>query len=59
MILLFIAEQAETNRMRSDLWAMTDTLRTKHNELEEVTELASEELAQGKLIRRGADQDLM
>jgi hypothetical protein len=38
---------------------MTDTLRTKHNELKEVTERASEELARAKLTRRVADQDLM
>jgi hypothetical protein len=29
---------------------MTDTLRSKDNELEEITERASEELAQAKLI---------
>jgi translation initiation factor 2B subunit (eIF-2B alpha/beta/delta family) len=38
---------------------MTDTLRSKHNELEEVTQRASEELAHAKLIRRSADQDLV
>jgi hypothetical protein len=38
---------------------MTDTLRSKHNEFEEVTECASEELARVKLIRHGADQDLV
>jgi hypothetical protein len=34
-------------------------LRSKHNDLEEVTERASEELAQAKLIRRNADPDLV
>jgi hypothetical protein len=38
---------------------MTDTLRSKHNELEEVTEWASGELARSKLIRCSADQDLV
>jgi hypothetical protein len=38
---------------------MTDNLRSKRNELEEVTERASEELARAKLIRRSADQDLV
>jgi hypothetical protein len=38
---------------------MTDTLRSKHNELEEVTDRTSEELARAKLIRRSADQDLV
>lgn len=31
----------------------------KHNEVEEVTERASEELVRAKLIRRSADRDLM
>jgi hypothetical protein len=31
---------------------MTDTLRSKHNELKEVIEWVSEELARAKLIRR-------
>jgi hypothetical protein len=34
---------------------MTDALRSKHNELEEVTERVSKELAQAKLIRCSAD----
>jgi hypothetical protein len=38
---------------------MTDILRSKHNELEEVTKWVSEELARTKLIRHGADQDLV
>jgi hypothetical protein len=38
---------------------MTDTLRSKHNELEEVTERAGKELVWAKLIRHSADQDLM
>jgi hypothetical protein len=38
---------------------MTNTRRSKHNDLEEVTEWASEELACAKLIRCSADQDLV
>jgi hypothetical protein len=38
---------------------MADTMRSKHNKLEEITERASEELARAKLIRRSADQDLV
>jgi hypothetical protein len=38
---------------------MTDTLRSKHNELEEVTKRASKELAWAKLIRCSANQDLV
>jgi hypothetical protein len=38
---------------------MTNTLRSKHNELEEVTEQTNEEFSQAKLIRRSANQDLV
>jgi hypothetical protein len=33
-------------------------MKTEHNQAEEVTEQAKEELARAKLIRRGADQNL-
>ena len=36
-----------------------EALRTQHNQDEEVTERVSEELARAKLIKRGADHDLM
>ena len=38
---------------------LNEVWRTKHNQTEEVTERASEELARAKLIKRGADHDLM
>ena len=36
-----------------------EALRTQHNQDEEVTERVSEELARAKMIKRGADRDLM
>ena len=38
---------------------LNEALRTHHNQFEEVTERASEELTQAKLIKWGADHDLM
>jgi hypothetical protein len=38
---------------------LNEALRTKHNQIEEVTEWASEELALAELIKQGADRDLM
>jgi hypothetical protein len=38
---------------------LNEALRTQHNQAEEVMERASEELAQARLIKHGADQDLM
>ena len=38
---------------------LIEALRTKHNQTKEVTERVSEELTQSKLIKRGADRDLM
>ena len=38
---------------------MKTLVRTNHNKVEEVITRAKEELALAKLIRRGADRDLM
>jgi len=38
---------------------MKTLVRTSHNKVEEVTTRAEEELALAKLIRRGADKDLV
>ena len=38
---------------------LNEALRTQHNQSEEVTERASEELARAKLIKRGTDHGLM
>jgi hypothetical protein len=38
---------------------LNESLKTTHNQAEEVTDRASEELARAKLIKHGADRDLM
>ena len=38
---------------------MIEALRTKHNQTEELTKCVSEEHARAKLIKRGANRDLM
>ena len=38
---------------------LNEALKTKHNQAEEVTERVSEELTRAKLIKWGADRDLM
>lgn len=38
---------------------LNEALKTMHNQAEEVTKRVSEELTQAKLIKRGADWDLM
>jgi hypothetical protein len=38
---------------------LNEALKTVHNQAKEVTDRASEELARAKLIKRGADRDLM
>jgi hypothetical protein len=38
---------------------LNESLRTQHNQAKEVTERVSEDLSRAKLIKCGADQDLM
>ena len=38
---------------------LNEALRTQHNHAEEVIERVSEELARAKLMKQGADRDLM
>ena len=45
--------------MEGEVKELNEALRTKHNKTVEVTEQASEELTRAKLIKRGADHDLM
>ena len=56
---LFADEQVKTRRLEGKVKELNEALRTKHNQTEEVTERASEELARAKKIKRGADCDLM
>ena len=56
---LFADEQVKTRWLEGEVEELNEVWRTKHNQTEEVTERASEELARAKLIKRGADHDLM
>ena len=56
---LFVEEQIRTRRLEGEVKELNEALRTQHNQSEEVTERASEELARAKLIKQGADCDLM
>ena len=56
---LFADEQVKTQRLEGEVKELNELLRTKHNQIEEVIERASEELARAKLIMRGTDCDLM
>ena len=58
-MVLFVEEQIRTRRLEGKVKELNEALRTKHNQTKEVTERASEELAQAKLIKRGDDHDLM
>jgi len=56
---LFAEEQIRTRRLEGNVKELSEALRTKHNQTKEVTKQASEELAWAKLIKRGANRDLM
>ena len=58
-MVLFVEKQIRTWRLEGEVKELNEALRTKHNQTEEVTEWASEELAWAKLIKRGDDRDLM
>ena len=58
-MVLFAEEQIKTLWLEGKVKELTEALRTKHNQTKEVTERVSEELTQSKLIKRGADRDLM
>ena len=58
-MVLFVEEQTRTRWLESKVKELNEALRTQHNQSEEVTGQGSEELARAKLIKRGADRDLM
>ena len=58
-MVLFAEEQIKTRWLKSEVKELNETLRTHHNQSEEVTEQVSEELTRAKLIKWGADRDLM
>ena len=58
-MVLFVEEQIKTRWLKSEVKELNEALKTKHNQTKEVTKRASEELARAKLIKRGANRDLM
>jgi len=57
--LLHLALRVEKQKLSKGIEEMKTLVRTSHNKAEEVIIRAEEELALAKLIRRGADRDLM
>ena len=55
----FAEEKVRTQRLEGDVKGLNEALRTKHNQTEELTKWASEELTRAKLIKWGADRGLM
>ena len=51
--------QRSNKRLLDDIEVMKVIVRSEHNRAEEVIERAEGELASAKLIRRGADRDLV
>ena len=58
-LLLRPALQVEKQKLSEGVEEMRTLVRTSHNKAEEVITHAEEELALAKLIRRGADRDLV
>ena len=55
----FAEEHIRTRLLEDEVKELNETLRTQHNQFKEVTKRVSEELAQAKLIKHGANRDLM
>ena len=58
-LLLCLALRVEKQKLSEGIEEMKTLARTNHNRAEEVITQAEEELALAKLIRRGADRDLV
>ena len=58
-LLLRLALRVEKQKLSEGIEEMNTLIRTNHNKAEEIITRAKEELALAKLIRRGADRDLM
>ena len=58
-MVLFAEEQTRTRWLESKVKELNEALRTQHNQSEEVTEQVSEELTRARLIKRGANRDLV
>ena len=59
LLLLGLALRVEKQKLSEGIEEMKITVRNSHNRAEEVITRAEEELALAKLIRRGADRDLV
>ena len=59
LFLFGLALRVEKQKLSEGIEEMKTLVRTSHNKAEEVITQAEEELALAKLIRRGADRDLM
>jgi len=58
-VFLFADKHVKIRRLEGKVKELDEALKTTHNQAKEVIERASEELAQAKLIKHGANQDLM
>ena len=58
-LLFCLALRVEKQKLSEGVEEMKTLVRTSHNKAEEVITHAEEELALAKLIRRGADRDLV
>ena len=58
-LLAGLALRVEKQKLSEGIEEMKTLVRTNHNRVEEVITRAEEELALAKLIRRGADRDLV
>ena len=58
-MVLFVEEQTRTQWLEGEVKELNEALRTQHTQSEEIIERASEELIRAKLLKRGADRDLM
>ena len=59
LLLLGLALRVEKQKLSEGIEEIKIIVRNSHNRAEEVITRAEEELALAKLIRRGADRDLM
>ena len=59
LLLLGLALRVEKQKLSEGIEEIKALIHTSHNKAEEVITQAEEELALAKLIRRGADRDLV
>ena len=59
LLLLVLALRVEKQKLLEGIEEMKTLVHTSHNKAEEVITRAEEELVLAKLIRRGADRDLV